>query len=71
MTPDQVASDVAARIAKADQDAFDSAAAFAGGRFSEYRNLQMQEVRKRLEDAGASAIERARVAATGDGGAVR
>lgn len=53
------AADVAASIAKADQDAYDAAAAFAAGRFPEYFALKSEQVRKRLEAAGERAIANA------------
>lgn len=59
MTPEQIITDVAARIAQADNEAYDAAAAFQAGRFSEYWQARAEQARKRLEAAGEHAIANA------------
>jgi hypothetical protein len=54
-----IAADVAARIAEADQEAGDAAAAFAAGRFSEYWQARAAGIMQRIKEGGENAIARA------------
>lgn len=56
LDPQQLAADVAERIAQADRDALDATTAFAAGRFQDYWDKQAKVVMQRMEADGDAAI---------------
>ena len=52
LDPAQLVADIAARIAAADKESHDAAAAFAAGKHQEYWDQISSQVLKRIADAG-------------------
>jgi hypothetical protein len=56
-TPQQLVEEASARIRKADEEAFNAAAAFTAGRFEEYLERRKEIILARMKALGDAAIE--------------